>query len=143
VAAAFKQAADGLSLPFTIIDPKSGAIVGSTRYMNITPEHRRLEIGSTFVGRQWQRTAVNTAAKLLLLTHAFERLECIRVELKTDARNATSRAAIRRLGATEEGALRGHVICADGFRRDTVYFSILESEWPQIKNTFILRLAAG
>ncbi len=133
------QAARGVSLPFTIYDPQ-GWIVGSTRYMNIVPEHRRLEIGSTFVGAPWQRTAINTAAKLLLLEHGFERLNCERIELKTDGRNQKSRTAIARIGATEEGTLRRHVICADGHHRDTVYFSILAAEWPGVKARLLARL---
>jgi len=133
VAAALDQAAAGLALPFAIIECGAGRIVGSTRFGAIAAEHRRVEIGWTFVGRPWQRSPVNTAAKLLLMTHAFERLRCLRVELKTDARNAASRAAIARLGATEEGTLRAHMICADGHHRDTVYFSILAPEWPAAK----------
>jgi len=108
--------------------------------MNIAPEHRRLEIGSTFVGAPWQRSAINTAAKLLLLEHGFERLNCLRIELKTDSRNMKSRNAILRLGATEEGTLRRHVTCSDGHQRDTVYFSILAEEWPAIKARLKARL---
>ena len=108
--------------------------------MNIAAEHKRLEIGCTFVGALWQRSAINTAAKLLLLEHGFERLGCERIELKTDARNAKSRAAIARIGATEEGTLRRHVICADGHCRDTVYFSILAHEWPGVKTRLLARL---
>ncbi len=122
------------------MDRASGAVAGSTRFGNVAPEHRRVEIGWTFVGYPWQRTSVNTAAKLLLLTHAFERLGCVRVELKTDARNTVSRAAILRLGATEEGILRHHIVCADGHLRDTVYFSILAAEWPAVKAKLTARL---
>ena len=132
VAEALDQADRHVSLPFVIVDPL-GPVIGSTRYMNIAAEHRRLEIGSTFVGAAWQRTPVNTAAKLLLMESGFERLGCNRIELKTDARNAASRAAIARIGATEEGTLRQHVLCADGYLRDTVYFSVLAHEWPTVK----------
>jgi RimJ/RimL family protein N-acetyltransferase len=141
VETALALAAKAQALPFAIIDPATGAVAGSTRFGNVAAEHRRVEIGWTVVGRPWQRTRVNTAAKLLLLTHAFERLGCIRVELKTDARNATSRAAILRIGATEEGALRHHIVCADGYLRDTVYFSILAAEWPAVKAALDAKLA--
>jgi RimJ/RimL family protein N-acetyltransferase len=129
----------GQALPFALVERQSGRIAGSTRYLNIVPEHRRLEIGYTFVGAAWQRTTINSAAKLLLLAHAFERLGCIRVELKTDARNAQSRAAIARLGAQEEGYFRRHMICADGSLRDTVYLSIVADEWPSIKARLVAR----
>jgi RimJ/RimL family protein N-acetyltransferase len=130
----------GLALPFAIVDPQ-GRVAGSTRFGNIATEHRRVEIGWTFVGRSWQRTPINTAAKLLLLSHGFERLGCIRIELKTDARNAVSRAAIARIGATEEGILRHHIVCADGHLRDTVYFSVLDSEWLAVKARLEEKLA--
>jgi RimJ/RimL family protein N-acetyltransferase len=132
--------AKGQALPFAIVAKSGERIAGSTRYLNIAAEHRRLEIGYTFVGAEWQRTAVNGAAKLLLLGHAFERLGCIRVELKTDSRNAQSRAAIARLGAREEGIFRRHMICADGALRDTVYFSIVAEEWPGIRARLEARL---
>jgi N-acetyltransferase len=106
------------------------------------PEHRRVEIGWTFVGAAWQRSPVNTAAKLLLMEFGFERLGCNRIELKTDSRNAVSRAAIARLGATEEGILRHHIICADGHLRDTVYFSVLAHEWPAVKAGLRAKLTA-
>ena len=128
------------ALPFVIVDSE-GRIAGSTRFGAIVPEHRRVEIGWTFVGATWQRTPVNTAAKLLLMEFGFERLGCIRIELKTDSRNAVSRAAIIRIGATEEGILRHHVICADGHLRDTVYFSILAHEWPAVKAGLRAKLA--
>ncbi len=140
IATALDQAAKEQALPFAILEAGTSRIVGSTRFGAIVPEHRRVEIGWTFVGRAWQRGPVNTAAKLLLLTHAFERLNCLRVELKTDARNATSRAAILRIGAVEEGTLRRHIICADGHYRDTVYFSILAEEWADSKARLLARL---
>ena len=139
VAEGLEQAGRGTALPFAIVDPL-GPVVGCTRYMNIAAEHRRLEIGSTFVGAPWQRSAINTAAKLLLLEHGFERLGCIRIELKADSRNMKSRNAILRIGATEEGTFRRHVICSDGHQRDTVYFSILADEWPDIKTRLQARL---
>lgn len=140
---ALSDAVRGDAVPFTIRLAADGRIVGSTRLGAIVREHRRAEIGWTFVGRPWQRTAVNTEAKLLLLTHAFDRLGCLRVELKTNSRNRTSRAAILRLGAREEGTLRSHIVCADGHRRDTVYFSILDTEWPQVRAGLQARLANG
>ncbi len=123
----------GSSLPFVLIEQASGRSIGSTRYGNIDRDHYRVEIGWTWVARQWQRTAINTEAKYLLLRHAFETLKCIRVELKTDSLNDRSRAAILRVGATEEGTFRNHMITASGRIRHTVYFSILDSEWPQVK----------
>jgi RimJ/RimL family protein N-acetyltransferase len=139
VAEGLRQAAEGTALPFAIVDP-GGPLVGCTRYMNIAADNKRLEIGSTFVGAPWQRSAINTAAKLLLLEHGFERLGCGRIELKADSRNMRSRNAILRIGATEEGTLRRHVICSDGHMRDTVYFSILATEWPTIKTRLTARL---
>ena len=123
----------GVSLPFVIVDEASGQIIGSTRYGNIEVAHRRLEIGWTWLTTAFQRSRANTEAKLLLLTHAFETLGMHRVELKTDALNAKSRAAIARTGATQEGIFRKHMITASGRIRDTVYFSIIDSEWPAIK----------
>jgi RimJ/RimL family protein N-acetyltransferase len=139
IAEALEQAGRGLALPFTIFDAQ-GWIVGSTRFGAIVADHRRVEIGWTFVGAPWQRTAINTAAKLLLLEYGFERLGCRRIELKTDSRNNKSRTAIARLGATEEGILRKHVICADGHVRDTVYFSIVAEEWPGVKAKLLARI---
>lgn len=123
----------GLSQPFATVLKETGQAVGSTRYLNIDMKNRRVEIGATWVGRPWQRTAVNTEAKYLMLGHAFETLDCVRVELKTDALNERSRNAILRLGAKEEGRLRRHVVTYTGRIRDTVYFSILDDEWPAVK----------
>ena len=123
----------GESLPFAITEKTTGRAIGSTRYGNIDRTHHRVEIGWTWVAREWQRTAVNTEAKYLLLKHAFETLGCMRVELKTDALNARSRAAILRIGAREEGIFRNHMITANGRIRHTVYFSIIDSEWPAAK----------
>jgi RimJ/RimL family protein N-acetyltransferase len=123
----------GVSLPFAIVGKATGRAIGSTRYGNIDRTHRRVEIGWTWVAREWQRTAMNTEAKYLLLKHAFETLGCIRVELKTDSLNERSRAAILRIGAREEGIFRNHMITYTGRIRHTVYFSIIDSEWPAVK----------
>jgi RimJ/RimL family protein N-acetyltransferase len=133
VATALDEQRRGVSLPFVIIARGTEQVVGSTRYGNIDLANRRLEIGWTWVTVAHQRTAVNTEAKLLLLTHAFERLQVNRVELKTDALNLKSRAAITRLGAIEEGTLRKHLVTSTGRIRDTVYFSIIDTEWPAVK----------
>ena len=133
VATALDEQRRGVSLPFVIIARGTEQVVGSTRYGNIDLANRRLEIGWTWVTPAHQRTAVNTEAKLLLLTHAFERLQVNRVELKTDALNLKSRAAITRLGAIEEGTLRKHLVTSTGRIRDTVYFSIIDTEWPAVK----------
>jgi len=133
VQTALGERTNGSALPFALIDKASGRVIGSTRYGNIDRLHHRLEIGWTWVARQWQRSAINTEAKFLLLRHAFETLKCIRVELKTDSLNERSRAAILRIGAREEGTFRNHMITASGRIRHTVYFSILDSEWPDVK----------
>ncbi len=138
---ALAEQARGTLLPFATVLAADGAPVGETRYLNIAPEHARVEIGSTWVAPAWQRTAVNTEAKLLMLRHAFETWGCRRVELKTDALNARSRAAILGLGAVEEGTLRRHVRTATGRVRDTVYFSILDDEWPAVRGRLEARLA--
>ncbi|MBN7798483.1 GNAT family N-acetyltransferase [Parahaliea mediterranea] len=131
-------------LPFAIVENHKGRVVGSTRYLNIRQAHRGLEIGWTWLGRDWQRTGVNTEAKFLLLEHAFERLGCIRVEFKADARNTRSQAALERIGATREGVLRQHMVVQDDFRRDSVYFSILDREWPRVREGLeALRRRAG
>ena len=123
----------GTALPFATVDRRSGKAIGSTRYMNIVPEHKRLEIGWTWIAPAWQRSAINTEAKYLMIRHAFESLGCNRVELKTSALNAKSRAAILRIGAKEEGTLRSHMVNPDGSLRDTVYFSVIAPEWPEVK----------
>ncbi|MEP7286868.1 MAG: GNAT family protein [Chloroflexota bacterium] len=124
---------EGSALPFATIERSSGRAIGSTRYLNIDRANRRVEIGSTWVGTNWQRTPINTEAKYLMLCHAFEQLSCIRVELKTDALNEKSRNAILRLGAKQEGIFRNHMVMPGGRIRDSVYFSIIDSEWPTIK----------
>jgi N-acetyltransferase len=133
VQTALGERANSSALPFVLIDKVSGRVIGSTRYGNIDRVHHRVEIGWTWVAQQWQRSAINTEAKYLLLRHAFETLRCIRVELKTDSLNERSRAAILRIGAREEGTFRNHMITASGRIRHTVYFSILDSEWPDVK----------
>ena len=133
VQAALGEQKNGVSLPFAIVARATGEAIGCTRYMNIVPTHRRLEIGSTWLTAAAQCSGANTEAKLLLLTHAFDVMGANRVELKTDALNTRSRRAITRIGATEEGLFRKHVVCASGRVRDTVYFSIIDTEWPAVK----------
>lgn len=121
-------------LPFVVIHLASGRVAGATRYLNVSPNDRGLEIGGTWYGLEFQRTAVNTECKYLLLKHAFETLGCIRVQLKTDSRNVRSQKAIERLGAVKEGVLRNHMILPDGTIRHSVFYSILDSEWPGVKS---------
>jgi N-acetyltransferase len=132
---AFAEQERGESVVFATVERSSGRTVGSTRFMNIDRVNKRVEIGSTWIAPAWQRTGVNTEAKYLMLRHAFEEWGCIRVELKTDALNQRSRNAILRIGAKEEGTLRRHLVTWTGRVRDTVYFSILDSEWPEVKRT--------
>ena len=139
---ALKAQAEGHALPFVIIQKSAEKIVGSTRYFHIERDHRRLEIGYTWLSSSAQRTKVNTEAKLLLLTHAFERLGCIRVEFVTDVLNQQSRTAILRLGAKQEGVLRNHMIMPSGRYRDSVCFSIIEAEWPAVKAALQAKLAS-
>jgi RimJ/RimL family protein N-acetyltransferase len=133
--------ARGTVLPFVTIEKSVGRVIGSTRYANIDALHRHLEIGWTWIAPPWQRTAVNTEAKYLMLRHAFESLGCIRVELKTDSLNERSRNAILRLGAKEEGTFRNHMITSTGRRRHSVFFSIIDSEWPEVKANLEEKLA--
>ena len=133
VAVALAEQRAGTALPFATVWRRTGEVIGSTRFANAVPSHRRVEIGWTWLGRQWQRTGANTEAKYLMLCHAFEVWGCLRVELKTSALNERSRTAILRLGATEEGVLRCHMINDDGSRRDSVYYSIIADEWPDTK----------
>lgn len=120
-------------LPFAIVETARDRVVGSTRFLNIRPEHRSLEIGWTWLGQEWQRTAVNTETKLLLLSHAFERLGCVRVEFKTDARNERSQQALERIGAVREGVMRNHMIVQGNYVRDSVYFSVIDRDWLGVK----------
>jgi len=132
----------GDSVAFATVDHKSRKVIGSTRFMNIDRANRRVEIGSTWIAPAWQRTHVNTEAKYLMLRHAFEVWQCLRVELKTDALNQKSRKAILRIGAKQEGTLRKHGITWTGRVRDTVYFSILDTEWPEAKARLEAKLAS-
>ncbi len=127
------RAEKGTDLPFVVIHLAAGRVAGATRYLNIVPKDRGLEIGGTWYGPEFQRTPVNTECKYLLLQHAFETLDCIRVQLKTDLRNERSQKAIERLGAVREGVLRNHMILPDGRYRDSVFYSILDTEWPEVK----------
>lgn len=124
---------EGATLPFVTIERSSGRIVGSTRFGNYDPANKRIEIGWTWIARPWQRTAINTEAKYLMLSHAFEKLRCVRVELKTDVLNTPSRKAMLRIGAKEEGILRKHTLMWTGRYRDSIYYSILDEEWPDVK----------
>ncbi len=140
---AFAEQERGESRVFAILERASGQIIGSTRFMNMDRANRRVEIGSTWIARPWQRTAVNTEAKYLMLRHAFESWNCLRVEFKTDALNEKSRNAILRIGAKEEGALRKHLVTWTGRARDSVYFSILDVEWPEVKAMLETKLGSG
>ncbi len=128
------RAEKGTDLPFAVIHLASKRVAGATRYLNIMPHDRGLEIGGTWYGTDFQRTAVNTECKYLLLQHAFETLGCIRVQLKTDSRNERSQRAIERIGAVKEGRLRNHMILPDGRYRHSVYYSIIDTEWPGVKS---------
>ncbi|HET9253266.1 MAG TPA: GNAT family N-acetyltransferase [Candidatus Eisenbacteria bacterium] len=130
---ALRDQAEGRALPFATVDRISGRVAGSTRFGNIEPRHRRVEIGWTWVGREFQRSHVNTEAKYLMLRHAFEVWECRRVELKTNVRNERSRAAMLRIGAREEGILRKHMLSDRGVSRDTIFYSVIDDEWPEVK----------
>jgi RimJ/RimL family protein N-acetyltransferase len=132
----------GLSLPFATFKRSSNRIVGTTRYMNMDLPNRKVEIGSTWIAPPWQRTVINTEAKYLMLRHAFESWNCLRVELKTDGLNQRSRQAILRLGAKEEGTLRKHMLTWNGRQRDSVYFSILDTEWPEVKTNLRRKLGS-
>jgi len=138
---AFAARDGGTALPFSTFDRASDQLVGGTRYMAVDLRNRRLEIGGTWVARPWQRTYVNTEAKLLMLEHAFETLGCLRVEFKTDALNTASRAALDRLGAQQEGVFRKHMVTSAARVRDTVYFSIVDDEWPDVKARLLAKLA--
>jgi RimJ/RimL family protein N-acetyltransferase len=140
IASALRQQSEGTCLPFAIFHKADGQYVGSTRLANMDRQNRRAEIGWSWVAPRWQRTAVNTECKYLLLCHAFETLRCVRVELKTDALNQRSRKALLRIGAKEEGTLRSHMIVHGGRVRDTVYFSIIEQEWADVKRALEARL---
>ena len=127
------RASKGTDVPFVVIHLASGCVAGATRYLNIAPHDYGLEIGGTWYGPEFQRTVVNTECKYLLLKHAFETLGAVRVQLKTDSRNERSQKAIERIGAQREGVLRNHMILPDGYRRHSVFYSIIDSEWPDVK----------
>jgi RimJ/RimL family protein N-acetyltransferase len=145
VVAYMKPALDGFRagtvIPYVIEDIASGEAIGATRFWKLDPANRTVEIGHTWISASYQRTMVNTEMKLLMLTYAFETLGCVRVQFQTDELNAKSRAAITRLGAKEEGVLRNERIMPDGRIRNTVMFSILDSEWPDVKSRLVARLA--
>jgi RimJ/RimL family protein N-acetyltransferase len=140
VASALEGLATGAAIPFVQIARAEGRAVGATRYLNISRSDLGLEIGWTWIGKRWQRTAINTEAKFLLLRHAFEDLGAARVQLKTDARNLQSQAAIARLGAVREGVLRKYQRTRNGFIRDTVMFSIVADEWPGVRGRLLEKL---
>ncbi|MEO8647694.1 MAG: GNAT family protein [Acidobacteriota bacterium] len=133
----------GVAMPFVTIDAGTGTVVGSTRFGNIDKVNRKSEIGWTWISPEWQRTHVNTEAKLLMLAHAFEVWSCIRVELKTDVLNERSRNAILRLGAVQEGIHRNHMITDTGRFRDSVFFSIIDDEWPGVRSNLVEKLRRG
>ena len=138
---ALRSQAQGSALPFATLDQASGRAIGSTRFGNIDRVNRHVEIGWTWLGLAWQRTAANSEAKYLMLRHAFESWKCLRVEFKTDSLNQRSRAALLRIGAKEEGIFRNHVITWTGRIRHSVYYSIIGSEWPQVKARLESRLS--
>jgi len=140
---ALRHRDEGGSLPFVVREAGSGAVIGSTRYCNVDEANHRLEIGYTWYARRCQRTAVNTECKLLLLTQAFEQLDAIAVEFRTHWHNLTSRRAIARLGAKQDGVLRNHQKSPDGIYRDTVVFSIINVEWPAVRQSLRFRLEQG
>jgi RimJ/RimL family protein N-acetyltransferase len=137
---ALTNAAAGVEMPFATVDVATGRAIGSSRYMSIAPEHRRLEIGWTWLGTAYQRSGRNREAKLLQLTHAFETLGANRVEFKTHARNERSRTALLGIGTTFEGVFRQHVIMPDGSLRDSAYYSIISPEWPAVKARLVASL---
>jgi N-acetyltransferase len=137
---ALESEQEGTARPFATILLESGQLIGCTRFGDIDLDHRHVEIGWTWVGVPWHRTAVNTEAKYLMLRHAFDTLGCIRVAFKTDSINERSRRAILRLGAKEEGTFRNHMIVQNGRYRHTVYFSVIDSEWPEVKKNLEAKL---
>jgi RimJ/RimL family protein N-acetyltransferase len=141
VETALRLQEQGTALPFVTTEAATGRVIGSTRYGNVDAWNRRVEIGWTWIAAPWQRSPINTQAKYLMLRHAFETLGCIRVELKTSALNEKSRRAIARMGAREEGILRKHAITEDGRIRDTVYFGIVDDEWPDVRARLLAMMA--
>ncbi|CAB9493899.1 GNAT family N-acetyltransferase [Alteromonas macleodii] len=141
ISTALEQKAKGLSLPFVVIDKASGEVIGSTRFCNADLLNQRVEIGYTWYSKSYQKTSCNTECKRLLLTHAFESLEAIAVEFRTNWHNQASRAAITRLGAKQDGVLRNHQKMPNGGYRDTVVFSIINTEWPSVKENLTFKLS--
>ena len=141
VEAALDEAAAGREVPFATVERATSRVVGSTRYLSIEPRHRRLEIGYSWVAPPWQRSAVNSEAKLLMLEHAFERLGALRVEFKTDSLNEQSRRALAGIGAVEEGTLRNHMLSQGARRRHSTYFSVIEEDWPAVRTRLVARLS--
>lgn len=137
---ALRSQAEGRELPFVTVERATGAVVGSTRIMDIQPPHDTVEIGGTWLGPAWRRTAINTESKYLLLRHIFDDLCCRRVTIKTDLLNTRSQRAIERLGAVREGVLRKHLIVQGGRSRDSVYYSIIDDEWPSVRALLQARL---
>lgn len=135
-----REQEQGRAIPFVIIDKNTYEVAGSTRYLNIAPEHKRLEIGGTWIGKRFQGTGLNKHMKFMMLEYAFQIMGCQRVEFKTDERNLQSQAALSSLGATREGVLRKHMIAADGWVRNSVYFSITDEEWPEIRDRLLPRI---
>ena len=133
--------ASGAAIPFITIDRSTGRAIGGTRFANMDAQNRRVEIGWTWLGRPYQRRVFNTEAKLLMLSHAFDRMDCIRVEFRVNALNTPSRQAVARIGAREEGTLRHHMILPDGRTIDWVYYSILREEWPEVRARLEEKLA--
>lgn len=140
---ALEEQRAGLAFAFAIVLRTTGAVIGSTRFMNLAESHRRVEIGGTWITPAWQRSRVNTESKYLLLRHAFDDWHCRRVEFKTHVHNERSRAALRRIGAVEEGTLRKHIVQADGTSRDSTFFSVLDEEWPAVRSRLERRLAVA
>jgi RimJ/RimL family protein N-acetyltransferase len=132
----------GQSVPFAIVQPTTGVALGSTRYLDLAPLHRSLSIGWTWLGRPYWRSGANLESKYLLLSYAFEQAGAIRVQIRVDARNSRSQAAVEALGAVREGVLRQHLVLSDGYRRSSVIYSILEEEWPRVKAGLEARLTA-
>jgi len=139
---AMANRAAGTELPFVTVDRESGRPIGSSRYLNIVPEHRRLEIGWTWVAMDFQRAGANREAKLLMIEHAIERLGCHRVEFKTDSRNEKSRAALLGIGATFEGIFRNHMVMPEGPLRHSAYYSVVDDEWPEVKARLVASIDA-
>ena len=133
IQAALTQQRQGTGIPFVTIERAGGTVVGTTRFLNIEAPHRKAEIGSTWLHRPWRRTPINTEAKYLMLRHAFEIWRLQRVEFKTDVANTASRNAILRIGAKEEGIFRKHMVTDNGRRRDSIFYSIIDDEWPEVK----------